>query len=96
MKIIIKATAPTTYQHKSLTLFNMDIKKHGNGSFTSMQEFDSVEDAKKYLTKRAELLFSDGRIWEKEYNEAIADIKNGFMTLDGVTASIDEIEEDED
>ena len=88
MKVIINATAPTSYQHTSLRSFGMDIKKNGNGSFTAKQEFDSKEDAKAYMTKRAEMYFED----EIDLKDAYADIVHGVLTLDAVTASIEEVD----
>lgn len=90
MKTVITATAPTAYQYSSLSSFNLDVQKNGNGSFTGTKEFDSKEDAKEYLKERADMYFDS----EAEINEAHEEIKKGYLTLDAVTARIEEVEEE--
>ena len=80
----ITATAPTGYQHRSLTHFGMPITAHGNGSYSATLEFESLERAKEYLRKRADLYFDT----ESELDEAYDDIQRGHLTLDAVTARI--------
>lgn len=55
----IVATAPTVYQSRSLSHFNLNTKKNGNGSFTGTMDFYSEEDAKDFLVNRAELYYDD-------------------------------------
>jgi len=100
MKTIFRiyAKVPTAYQYQSISNFGMPIKKHGNGSFTAQQDFDTEDDAKKYLIERAENYFdgnSDND--EKDLIESLDDIeKCGRLNLDACTASIEEVEiEDE-
>lgn len=93
-KIRISATAPTAYQFQSLRHFGMEVKRHGNGSYTAHQDFDTEDEAKKYLLSRAEMYF-DGNSDNDEQNliEAFDSIENhGVLTLDAVTGRIDEIE----
>lgn len=91
MSFKITATAPTTYQHNSLRAFGMDIKKHGNGSYSASMEFDTEEEAKAYLTKRADMYFES----ESELDSAYADIEHGCLTLDAVTARVEEVFDEE-
>ena len=87
MKTIIKATAPTGYQLRSLRAFGMPITDHRNGSYSAKQEFDSEEEAIIYLTKRAEIYFET----DEEIEDAIEIIeKYGQLRLDAVTAYIEE------
>lgn len=89
-KFRISATAPTGYQLNSLAAFGMPYKKHGNGSFTASQDFNSEDEAKAYLIHRAEMYHED----EAELQKAIQQIENyGSLQLDAVSASIDEIPE---
>lgn len=92
--IRITATAPTSYQYNSLSRFGMTIKKNGNGSFSSEQVFDSEEEAKAYLVERAERYYDE---FEGQVNEHLQDIeKYGMLTIDAVTARMEEIEIEED
>jgi hypothetical protein len=96
-KIRITATAPTAYQLQSLRHFGMEVTKNGNGS-TAHQDFDTEEEAKKYLLTRAEMYF-DGNSDNDEQDliEAFDSIeKHGVLTLDAATAGIEEIEIAED
>ena len=96
--IRITATAPTAYQLQSLRHFGMEVKKNGNGSYTAHQDFDTEEEAKKYLLTRAEMYF-DGNSDNDEQDliEAFDSIeKHGVLTLDAATAGIEEIEITED
>ena len=84
----ITAIAPTSHQLGSLMLFGMGFQKKADGSFTAKKQFDSVEEASDYLRSRAELYCENDR----ELNDAIDDIvNNGCLTLDAVTAQIEEI-----
>lgn len=85
---IIKAVAPTAYQSRSLSHFNLNEKKVGNGSIIGIMEFPSEEHAKQYLMTRAEMYFET----EQELFAAYGDIEHGALTLDAVTAYIKEIE----
>lgn len=90
----IAATAPTSYQYNSLSRFGMTIKKNGNGSFSSEQVFDSEEEAKAYLVERAERYYDE---FEGQVDEHLQDIeKYGMLTIDAVTARIDEVENEEE
>ena len=66
----------------------MNIKKNGNGSFTSEQIFDSEEEAKAYLVERAELYYEESEEQPEEHLEDIE--KYGQLTIDAVTAHIEE------
>jgi hypothetical protein len=95
--IRISATAPTAYQLQSLHNFGMVVKEHGNGRYTATQDFNTEEEAKDYLTERAVRYF-DGNSDNDEANliEAIDRIeKHGSLRLDAVTASIEEVEIEE-
>jgi hypothetical protein len=84
------AIAPTVYQYNSLRAFNMDIVSVGNGSFKSEQVFDSEEEAKAYLALRAERYYDE---YEGQVDDHLKDIETfGVLTLDAVTARIDEVE----
>ena len=96
--IRISATAPTAYQLQSLRHFGMEVKKHGNGSYTAHQDFDTEKEAKEYLEQKAQMYF-DGNSDNDEQDliEAFDSIeKHGVLTLDAATARIDEIEITED
>lgn len=87
----VTATAPTHYQLASLKSFGMAVKKLDYGSYHSEQKFDSEEEAKAYLTKRAKIFYKD---FEDQNVKQIANIEtNGFLTFDGVTAHIKEVED---
>jgi hypothetical protein len=90
----ITATAPTVYQKRSLSFFNLNEKANGNGSFTGTMDFSSEEEAKEYLITRAEMYYNE---YEGQVDEHIDDINNyGYLTIDAVTAKIEEIEEVEE
>ena len=87
----VVATAPTSYQTQSLRAFGMDVKKNGNGSFTSEQVFDSEEEAKEYLSDRAKSYYDE---FEGQATEHLEEIQNiGYLTIDAVTARIEEVED---
>lgn len=88
MKVIITATAPTSYQLNSLRAFGINYKENGNGSFTATQEFNSKPEAVAFLKNRAEMYFEDSR----ELRDAKRDIRLGCLTLDAVTARIERLE----
>lgn len=93
MKTKITAIAPTGYQLKSLTHFGMGYKKNMNGSFYAEKEFDSEEEAKEYLRQRADIYNNDDPCGsEDRLNDMYNDVERGCLTLDAVTASIDEFE----
>lgn len=83
----IKATAPTVYQINSLRSFGMEIKENGDGSYSSEQIFDTEQEAKDYLTKRAEKYYDEYEGQVDEHLESIRD--NGYLTIDAATAIID-------
>jgi hypothetical protein len=85
------ATAPTTYQLNSVRQFGSPITSHRDGSHVFSQSFETEEMAKEYLKERAHLYYKDT---EEELNEAIDDIEMyGCLSIDAVTASIEEEEE---
>ena len=86
------AIAPTSYQIQSLRAFGMEVKKNGNGSFAGKQIFDSEEEAKKYLVTRAEMYYDDFEGQATEHLQGIESL--GCLTIDAVTALIEEVEED--
>ncbi len=93
MSVKITATAPTVYQKRSLSFFNLNEVNNGNGSFTGTMNFASEEDAKDYLISRAEMYYDE---YEGQVEEHIQDIeKYGVLTIDAVTARIEEIEDEE-
>ena len=54
--------------------------------------FNSEEEAKEYLVKRAQMYYDE---FEGQVDQHLQDIeKHGMLTIDAVTARIDEIEED--
>jgi hypothetical protein len=90
----ITATAPTVYQIQSLRHFGMNVKENGNGLFSSEQIFDSEEAAKAYLVERAEKYYDE---FEGQVQEHLEDIKKyGMLTIDAVTARIDEVDNEKD
>lgn len=90
MKTIIKATAPTSYQLNSLRAFNLD----GKG-MTRTMTFSSEEEAKEYLRSRADKYNDeDPNGTEERLADMYADIEHGCLTLDAVTARIEESEEE--
>ena len=87
----IKAVAPTVYQLSSLRLFGMPIKSHPTGQHVGEMYFDTEEEAKDYLCRRAELYYNDFL----ELSDAYNDIQNfNSLSLDAVTAEILEVEPD--
>lgn len=94
MTFQISATAPTAYQLNSLRAFNLDTKQNGNGSISGTLDFESEDEAKKYLKNRA-AMYNDGDPEGTE--EKLATMydrieKFGSLTLDAVTAHINEVE----
>ena len=94
MKYQVKATAPTSYQLQSVRLFGSPIKSNMDGSHTFKSEiFDTEQEAKDYLIKRAEMYFDSD---ERELNEAINDInKYGSLSMDAASGGVYEVEEEE-
>lgn len=85
----VTAKAPTAYQYNSLSRFGMNVKKHGNGSFTAEQIFKSEEEAKDYLATRAQMYYDE---YEGQVDEHLISIeKHGVLEIDAVTAHIEEI-----
>ena len=71
----------------------MGYKKNMNGSFSAEMEFDSEEKAKEYLKKRAEMYYDES---ESDLNEHVQTIeKYGMLEIDAVTASIEEVVNEE-
>lgn len=85
----VKAIAPTSYQYQSCALFGHP-EKLGNGSFRFQQQFETEEEAKKYLIERANGYFYN----QSELDEAMQQINDyGSVTLDAVTGYINEVEQ---
>lgn len=93
MTYTIKATAPTAYQLSSLAAFNIGTNKNGNGSYSGEQTFETKEAAEQYLITRVDIYNDqDPEGTEKKLAEMYNNIKqNGFLTLDAVTARIEEL-----
>jgi hypothetical protein len=93
MSFQITATAPTTYQISSLSAFNLNNKKNGNGSHTGTLDCETEKEAKEYLKKRADMYNSeDPEGTEEKLSEMYNSIDQyGMLTLDAVTARIEEI-----
>jgi hypothetical protein len=89
----IVAVAPTTYQSRSLSHFNLNNKKNFGGSITGTMDFIDEEEAKDYLRNRAHIYYDEYEGQVDEHLEAIESI--GMLTIDAVTARIIEIDEDE-
>ena len=95
MSVIIKATAPTSYQLNSLTAFGMGYKKNMGGSFSASMESDSKEEAKQYLRNRAEKYNDEDPCGtEERLTYMYSNIEHGVLTLDAVTAYVEEVEAD--
>lgn len=94
MTYTIKATAPTAYQLQSLIAFAIGSDKNGNGSFTGEKEFDTDEEAKEYLKGRASVYNDEDPCGSDErLAKMYANIdRYGMLTLDAVTARIEETE----
>lgn len=89
---IIKAIAPTSYQLNSLRRFGLNVKSNGGGSHTGIETFDTEEEAKEFLTQRAEMYYDE---YEGQVDEHIEGIEaSGYLTIDAVTAKIIEVDED--
>ena len=84
MKALITATAPTVYQLKSLRAFKLDNhnKNPSGGERVGYTDFDSVKEAREYLTTLA-FDYYDGD--KKAINWHLG--KNS-LSLDACTASI--------
>jgi hypothetical protein len=86
----ITAIAPTTYQLNSLRAFGIPYKALGNGAYRAVEEFDSEKQAKEYLEGRARQYNDEHNESEEQLNEMLSDIELGALTLDAVTAHIEE------
>ena len=87
-KFLITASVPTAYQYSSINSFGMEVKKHGDGSYSANKEFDSRDEALVYLENRA-LLYADN---DEEYQKMREQIeKHGLLTIDACTAMIEEV-----
>jgi hypothetical protein len=92
IKYQITAIAPTVYQLNSLGRFHLSNRgKSIGGQYYGWTEFYTLEEAKMYLISIAENYFDDSLELQEEIN-CINDYGN--LTIDGVTAIIEEIEED--
>jgi hypothetical protein len=88
----VKITVSTPYSGNvnSMRLFGIEYRNVPGVGLVGSQEFDSMDDAKAYLCKRAEL-FADTEQQLNEYYEQIE--TSGTLTLDAASASIEEIED---
>ena len=85
----IQATAPTGYQYSSLMRLQLPITSHRNGSYSVYAVFDTVDEAREYLTNIAIGYYES----EEETENAIATIDNyNYLRIDAITASIVEEE----
>lgn len=97
MKTIITATAPTSYQLNSLTAFGMGFEKRADGSFSASREFSGKEEAETFLRNRARAYNNeDSSGNDQRLEDMFKDIESGSLTLDAVTAYIEEIKETEE
>lgn len=87
MSYIIKATAPTGYQLKSLEAFGMGFIHNGNGSYSAAKEFDELDNAINFLLKRADLFVETQEELDKLYIQVT---ETHTLTLDAVTAYLNE------
>lgn len=94
MKVIITAKAATGYQLNSLGFLNMDGKQYPDGSYRAWKEFKTRREAGDYLRTRAKIYNDKTGQGEKELREMLADIRKGYLTMDAVTAYIEEIHEE--
>ena len=93
----ITATAPTGYQLQSLRAFGMGVQKNASGSFSACQEFCGKEEAETYLRNRARAYNDEDPCGnDQRLEDMFNDIEHGVLTLDAVTAYIEEIEETEE
>lgn len=86
-KVVITCEVPTSYQHGSLSFFNLrNETKNPNGSYSAWEVFDTVEEAKKHLINRVK---NSDSFTPQEEKEAIANIKkNKMLRYDAATATI--------
>lgn len=89
-KVISKI--PTHHTLGSLRNFGLTVTAHGNGAYTGELTFETEEEAKAHLRSRADMLAEN----EEEQNEMYADIENGYLRYDAATASIEEVDENEE
>jgi hypothetical protein len=87
----ITAIAPTIYQFNALGRFHLRNRgKAIGGQYYAYEEYYTLEDAQKHLIMIAEDYYEE----DLELTEIINCIKNyGTLTIDGVTARVEEIEE---
>jgi len=97
-KFKITATAPTSYQLGSLRNFGLNVKSYPTGSHVGEEVFDTEEEAKAFLTKRAEMFFDGNSDNDEErLSDALERIeKYGSVYLDAVCGSIEEFEDEEE
>lgn len=90
----ITAIAPTVYQLTALRRFHLDytVKTMG-GQFCSWSSFEDESDALCYLIDIAENYFEEElQLKEEMHNLYIY----GYLTIDGVTARIEDCEDNDD
>lgn len=97
-KFKIIAKVPTHHTIGDLrSAFNMPTKQHGNGAFTASEEFETINEAKKYLIERLDRYRDHSDMTDEKYNDQLENIENReYLRLSGITAHIEELEENED
>jgi hypothetical protein len=92
-KFKVTAKAPTVYQFRSLGHFFLNITE-GCGSFYGEKIFNTKKDAEQHLIECAERYYDE---YEGQVDEHIDEIKKyGTLTIDAVSAGIEEVEPQEE
>jgi len=82
MKTVIRASVPTHYQRRSVQSFGIPVTAHGNGSYSAVQKFDTMKEAKEYLKN---LAFD---YYEGDKREIARNTGKFSLTIDACTAII--------
>lgn len=95
MKYTVTAKAPTAYQSSGLsTLMGHIGTKHPDGSLSTTEVFDTLEEAEEFLGTRLAHIYYSTDMTHEEYTEAAQDIRiHGYLEYDNRVASIEEVEE---
>jgi hypothetical protein len=92
-KFKVTAKAPTAHQFRSLGQFFLNITE-GCGSFSGEKIFSTKKDAERHLIECAERYYDE---YEGQVHEHIDEIKKyGTLTIDAVSAGIEEVEPQEE
>ncbi len=81
------------YQYNSVSFFGTP-KQKLNGSYVVEMKFDSLTDAQDYLLQCVDQ-YAQRNGTEEEIEKMRQDAINGYLTYDAVTATIEEVEENE-